>query len=282
MKTTKRYLMGTLLSGAFVASFVATSLLLQGCGGGGDTSSALPDFGRYEFYVATYVTSSGVPDMLEVTDRFVTFVGRYENGEFPTCPRVRGNAGEYTLDFGDGCYSPVLDERVAGQVAVVLRDARFNRTDGKLIGASEVSWRTNNLREADGSVTGSLTLRRRSGNNVSVSYNFDARASCAIRFSFDGDVTFSSDWFSGEYTVDGSGTYSAPATGGISYELARARYQSARCSQPLSGRVSIQAGGQRGTAIFADRRTCGNATVFWRDTETEFDFTTLSFDVCQR
>jgi len=277
----KKMLQTTLLAVVFSVSFVATTLLLQACGGGSGTPATLPDFGRYEFYVASYLTSTLNADVLETTDKFTTLVGRYRNGDFPTCPRVRESVDAYILDFGRGCYSPDFNSRFAGQVTVALRDGRFAR-DGKLIAASEVSWQTNNLSEPEGSVTGSFSLRRRPNGIFDVNYNLDIQTRCAIVASFNGSVRLGVGWFRGQYTLDGSGTYSAPAVGTLNYEVTSANYQPDRCDLPKTGRIRIQAGDRRGTASFRENLSCGTAFVNWGDSFEEFNLKSLSYDTCER
>jgi hypothetical protein len=279
----KKMLQTTLLAVVFSVSFVATTLLLQACGGGGGsgTPATLPDFGRYEFYVASYLTSTLNADVLQTTDKFTTLVGRYRNGEFPTCPRVRESVDAYILDFGRGCYSPDFDDRVAGQVTVALRDERF-ASDGKLIAASEVSWQTNNLNEPEGSATGSFSLRRRPNGIFDVNYNLDTQTRCAIVASFNGSVRLGGGWFRGQYTLDGLGTYSAPLVGTLNYEVTSANYQPDRCNLPKTGRIRIQAGDKRGTASFRENLSCGTAFVNWGDSLEEFNLKSLSFDTCER
>jgi len=279
----KKMLQTTLLAVVFSVSFVATTLLLQACGGGGGsgTPATLPDFGRYEFYVASYLTSTLNADVLRMTDKFTTLVGRYQNGDFPTCPRVRESVDAYILDFGRGCYSPDFDDRVAGQVTVALRDERF-ASDGKLIAASEVSWQTNNLNEPEGSATGSFSLRRRPNGIFDVNYNLYTQTRCAIVASFNGSVRLGGGWFRGQYTLDGLGTYSAPLVGTLNYEVTSANYQPDRCNLPKTGRIRIQAGDKRGTASFRENLSCGTAFVNWGDSFEEFNLKSLSFDTCER
>lgn len=284
----KKMLQTTLLAVVFSVSFVATTLLLQACGGGGGsgTPATLPDFGRYEFYVASYLTSTLNADVLEMTDKFTTLVGRYRNGDFPNCPRVRESVDAYILDFGRGCYSPDFNSRVAGQVTVALRDGRFAR-DGKLIAASEVSWQTNNLNEPEGSATGSFSLRRQRNGIFDVNYNLDTQildtqTPCAIVASFNGSVWLGEGWFRGQYTLDGLGTYSAPVVGTLNYEVTSANYQPDQCDLPKTGRIRIQAGDKRGTARFYEYLSCGTAFVNWDDSDVEVDLKSLSFDTCAR
>lgn len=279
----KKMLQTTLLAVVFSVSFVATTLLLQACGGGGGsgTPATLPDFGRYEFYVASYLTSTLNADVLETTDKFTTLVGRYRNGEFPTCPRVRESVDAYILDFGRGCYSPDFAQTFAGQVTVALRDGRF-APDGKLIAASAVSWQTNNLNDSKGSATGSFSLRRQPNGIFEVDYNLDTQTRCDIVASFNGRVRLGVGWFRGQYTLDGSGTYSAPLVGKLNYEVTSANYQPDRCNLPKTGRIRIQAGDRRGTASFNENLSCGTAFVNWGDSLEEFNLKSLSFDTCER
>jgi len=81
------------------------------------------------------------------------------------------------------------------------------------------------------------------------------------------------------FRINGSGSYSAPAVGRVSFQMQDVEYESPGCDYPIGGRMIVTAGGQTGTVTF--RSTCGIARVNIGGVEENIDLDKIEFDACR-
>jgi len=111
------------------------------------------------------------------------------------------------------------------------------------------------------------------------SFDLTLRGECEERERLDGTVVYSQGWFSDRFRINGSGSYSAPAVGRVSFQMQDVEYESPGCDYPIGGRMIVTAGGQTGTATF--RSICGIARVKIGGEEEDIDLDEIEFNACR-
>ena len=280
-------LRATILVVVFALSFVGTTLLLQGCGGGGGAvggdNVSPATFGGDNVNPATLRGAVGdVPAgphwrSLSRIDQF-RVINRSRSRQSGDCPRIEGAGNSIILDYGSGCQSAEDDEIIRGRVTIQLVNPNY--AAGKLVNVDRIEFRFENYGTQEETITGTMSLRNIDRDDAfGLSYDLTPRGECEERERFNGTVVYSAGWFSDRFYITGNGDYAAPAVGTVSFQMQDVEYESPGCDYPIGGQMTVTAGGQTGTVTFGS--TCGIARVNIGGVEEDIDLDEIEFDACR-
>ena len=268
-------LRATILVVVFALSFVGTTLLLQGCGGGGGA------VGGDNVNPATLRGAVGdVPDgrHWRSLSRIDQVINRSRSRQSGDCPRIESAGNSITLDYGSGCQSAEDDEIIRGRVTIQLVNPNY--AAGKLVNVDRIEFRFENYGTQEETITGTMSLRNIDRDDAfGLSYDLTPRGECEERERFNGTVVYSAGWFSDRFYITGNGDYAAPAVGTVSFQMQDVEYESPGCDYPIGGQMTVTAGGQTGTVTFGS--TCGIARVNIGGVEEDIDLDEIEFDACR-
>jgi len=268
-------LRATILVVVFALSFVGTTLLLQGCGGGGGA------VGGDNVSPATLRGAVGdVPAgrHWRSLSRIDQVINRSRSRQSGDCPRIESAGNSIILDYGSGCQSAEDDEIIRGRVTIQLVNPNY--AAGKLVDVDRIEFRFENFGTLEETITGTMSLRDINREDaLGLSYDLTLRGECEERERLDGTVVYSQGWFSDRFRINGSGSYYAPAVGRVSFQMQDVEYESPGCDYPIGGRMIVTAGGQTGTATF--RSICGIARVNIGGVEEDIDLDEIEFNACR-
>jgi len=295
----------------FSLSFVGTTLLLQGCGGGGgavggdNVSPATfggdnvspATFGGDNVSPATFGGDNVSPATLRGAvgdvparrhwrslrgiDQF-RVINRSRSRQSGDCPRIEGAGNSIILDYGSGCQSAEDDEIIRGRVTIQLVNPIYE--DEELVDVDRIEFRFENYGTQEETITGTMSLRNIDRDDAfGLSYDLTLRGECEERERFNGTVVYSAGWFSDRFYITGNGDYAAPAVGTVSFQMRNVQYEFPDnlpgCDYPIGGQMIVTAGGQTGTVTFGS--TCGIARVNIGGVEENIDLNEIEFDACR-
>ena len=274
-------LRATILVVVFSLSFVATTLLLQGCGGGG---------GAVGGDNVNPATLRGAVDDVTAGRHWRTLsqinpvIGnkRSRSRQSEDCPRIDGAGNSIILDYGSGCQSAGDDEIIRGRVTIQLVNPIYE--DEELVDVDGIEFRFENYGTQEETITGTMSLRDIDRDDAfGLSYDLTLRGECTGRERFNGTVVYSAGWFSDRFYITGNGDYAAPAVGTVSFQMRDVQYDFPDnlpgCDYPIAGQMTVTAGGQTGTVTFGS--TCGIARVNIGGVEEDVDLDEVEFDACR-
>ena len=271
-------LRATILVVVFALSFVGTTLLLQGCGGGGGAVGGDNVSPATLRRVAEYL-AAGRHEGVLIANQLFSANTRSRSRQFGSCPSIREYGDHVILDFGSGCYSDMVGATVRGRISGRLVDPQYDQ-NGELIGVSSIVLWFDAFGTQEKTITGTMSLRNINREDaLGLSYDLTLRGECEERELFNGTVVYSQGWFSDRFRINGSGSYSAPAVGRVSFQMQDVEYESPGCDYPIGGRMIVTAGGQTGTATF--RSICGIARVNIGGVEEDIDLDEIEFNACR-
>ena len=292
-------LRATILVVVFALSFVGTTLLLQGCGGGGGAvggdNVSPATFGGDNVSPATFGGDNVNPATLrgavgDVPDgrhwrslsRIDQVINRSRSRQSGDCPRIESAGNSITLDYGSGCQSAEDDEIIRGRVTIQLVNPNY--AAGKLVNVDRIEFRFENYGTQEETITGTMSLRNIDRDDAfGLSYDLTPRGECEERERFNGTVVYSAGWFSDRFYITGNGDYAAPAVGTVSFQMRNVQYEFPDnlpgCDYPIGGQMTVTAGGQTGTVTF--RSTCGIARINIGGLEEDIDLDEIEFDACR-
>ena len=279
-------LRATILVVVFALSFVGTTLLLQGCGGGGGAvggdNVSPATFGGDNVNPATLRGAVGdVPDgrHWRSLSRIDQVINRSRSRQSGDCPRIESAGNSITLDYGSGCQSAEDDEIIRGRVTIQLVNPNY--AAGKLVNVDRIEFRFENYGTQEETITGTMSLRNIDRDDAfGLSYDLTPRGECEERERFNGTVVYSAGWFSDRFYITGNGDYAAPAVGTVSFQMQDVEYESPGCDYPIGGQMTVTAGGQTGTVTFGS--TCGIARINIGGLEEDIDLAKIQpFNACR-
>ncbi len=268
-------LRATILVVVFSLSFVATTQLLQGCGGGGTTIGNNLSSAQFRG-LANDIPAGRHLRVLSVGFGSNT---RSRSRQLGGCPRETWSGDSLTWDFGNGCYSPTFGGTLRGRISVRLVNPSYDQY-GELSDVSSIEFRFDALGTPEETITGTMSLRNINREDaLGLSYDLTLRGECTERKRFNGTVVYSAGWFSDRFYITGNGDYAAPAVGTVSFQMRDVQYESPGCDYPIAGRMTVAAGGQTATVTF--RSICGIARVNIGGVEEDVDLDEVEFDACR-
>lgn len=259
-----------------VAGMVVVMLLLGGCGGGGGSPSgpSVLDFSS--------TTRGAVANSVITRFASMNLFSGSRSRQYDTCPRYIYGDNSVTLDFGSGCHSPEFGGRFRGRVTAGIVGAKYDAY-GDLIGFSRIDFRLYNLASLDTgeAYNGTLSLRD-IGRDDALGYSVDLtrRAGCDERLTFAGTAVYRQGWFTDYVTLSGDGWYFAPAVGSVSFRMNNLAYEIDGCDYPISGNMTLTAGGQTAVASF-DTGSCGIARISIGGSQDIVNLTNIDYNPCR-
>jgi hypothetical protein len=273
-------LRATILVVVFALSFVGTTLLLQGCGGGGGTT-----VGNNLSPAQLRGSANKIPagQHLRMLSSDLPGINRSRSRQFGSCPSIREDGDQVIWDFGSGCYSDMLGATVRGRISARLVDPQYDQ-NGELISFSSIVLGFDAFGTLEETITGTMSLRDINREDaLGLSYDLTLRGECEERERFNGTVVYSAGWFSDRFYITGNGDYAAPAVGTVSFQMRNVQYEFPDnlpgCDYPIGGQMTVTAGGQTGTVTFGS--TCGIARVNIGGVEEDIDLDEIEFDACR-
>jgi len=271
-------LRATILVVAFSLSFVGTTLLLQGCGGGGGAVGGDNVSPATLRRVAEYL-AAGRHEGVLIANQLFSANTRSRSRQFGSCPSIQEYGDRVIWDFSSGCYSVMLGATVRGRISARLVDPQYDQ-NGELIGVSSIVLSFDAFGTQEETITGTMSLRNINREDAfGLSFDLKLRGECEERERFNGTVVYSAGWFSDRFYITGNGDYTPPAVGTVSFQMRDVEYESSGCDYPIAGQMTVTAGGQTGTVTFGS--TCGSARVNIGGVEENIDLNEIEFDACR-